>query len=111
MSYPFAKMPTMREFVTMAIESHGCTVGHYPCQINGQQVNVEYLERKKDGKFFRTPIKDYNGNPLNPSVLDWYCRSLNLDATVFGLHLNQPAQLNQPISPQSIPPSDFGKSI
>ena len=83
MSYPLAKMPTLRQFVAKAC-SLGCTEHTSKSGMVGPRGKVKYRYLKNNKGAFVILQDIHDDVRLTPIVLSNYIRRLGLDPSAFG---------------------------
>ena len=90
MAYPFGPMPTLKEFIKVAVEEFGAQLsesGHAVLGPRGASV-PRYLERKVEGGFCHVTLPNLSENDiLTPPVISYLCQSLQIPSSRFGFIL------------------------
>lgn len=81
MSYPFSRMPSQKDIITMAVDDYGWELRELP--------SMNYLYRKNDdGSEVMVPLKNQAINlPLAPSKVRQLCSQLGINTFRFGFDL------------------------
>jgi hypothetical protein len=89
MAYPFARMPTLTEFMESVTAEYGVTKQAWRT-ISGPrgETGIEYLTRNVDGEALYIALQDFpDGEPLVPSQLRQLCNRLKIPPVDFGFTL------------------------
>lgn len=90
MAYPFAKSPTLGDFIARVREK-GFTVEDVQASITGPRgpVKIRYLLRLDNGSVKHTePLLESDSTPLGWDTLRRYCRQLGIDPRDLGFGLD-----------------------
>lgn len=90
MAYPFGPLPTLREFIKVAIEEYDVQVSESGYAVLGPKgASVpKYLEREVDSGFCHVPLPNLSEEDrLTPPVLSYLCISLQIPTERFGFIL------------------------
>jgi hypothetical protein len=82
MSFPFAQMPTVGRFITIAL-AHGCVRVQPPVEVSGPQGAVRTRCLQGKSKRILVITVDDDRERLRPLVLMNWCRALQLDEELF----------------------------
>lgn len=86
MSYPFAKAPTLREFLDIAI-THGIIVAQSKATITGPdgESQLRYVQKTAGSAPIILTMED--DDRLTPLVISNLCRQLGLEPELFAMNL------------------------
>jgi hypothetical protein len=89
MAYPFAKAPTVKEFVDKLKQDFNCTCEHLDGLVGPRgEVVISYLARKHNGDtLVSEPLPENKDERVSPDTLRRICAQLKADVKAFGLDL------------------------
>lgn len=93
MAYPFAKAPTVGEFIAAVVANHSATLRRTSEEVVGPRgaVSFRYLEREDEegGRPWRTvPLPEDDEAVLGPGPVRSYCAQLRISPKEFGFILD-----------------------